>query len=291
MPRSKMSKPRTKEVNPHKILGQIAKAEDSFQTRRYKLAERDSSNGNVIYDKKKLDALIGSFAEERDKLIGDWENHHTPLLFFRHRPCCCCCCCEDGSEGESWVKNLEYNNYIVFDEFGVTVDLHPDDVKRAHGSAGDAQLSGPAARPMSRISFGFRTQFDLPYDFNELSIRSGVNVDLGWLETQSSSIYASSQINVLHQIHVSSGAFNTSRMANIFTQTAAPLTGSGGFSGEVRDSELIIEFERSGLGSLIVVDEAIIIEARRIGDPEMTSAVCSLWSQYEPLHVAIKMGS
>ncbi len=54
---------------------------------------------------------------------------------------------------------------------------------------------------------------------------------------------------------------------------------------------MMIEFERSGLGSLIVVDEAIIIEARRFGDLEMANAICSLWSEYEPLHVAIKRGS
>ncbi len=291
MARSTTSRSREKRINPHKLLGQIAKAESDFQTRRYKLAVRNSSTGEVSYDQKKLEGLIADFAIKRGELIRSWEKHHTPLLFSWNQHCCCCCCCEEESVGESWVKDLDYSKYILFDSQGVTDNYNPNDDKTAFGCAGDAQLSGPPDRSLSRISFGFRTSFNLPFDFNELTIRSGVHLELGWIETQSFSIYSIGQVQIFHQIHVVSGAFQTSQTAHIFMQMSPPNGGIGGLSGEERNSELAVEFERSGQGSSIIVDEAIVIEARRFGTTNLANAVAGLWSRYEPLHVAIRRGT
>ena len=291
MPPSTTSRSREKKVNPHRLLGQISKAESDFQTRRYKLAIRDKSTGAVSYDMKKLEGLIADFAIKRNELIKSWEKHHTPLLFSSKQNCCCCCCCDGESAGESWIKDLDYSKYILFDSQGVTDNTHANDEKTAHGCAGDAQLSGPPARSLSRISFGFRTLFDLPFDFNELTIRSGVHLELGWIETQSFCVSAIGQVQIFHQIHVTSGAFHTSQTIPVFMQMAPPNGGSGALSGEGRDSELTVGFERSGQGSGIVVDEAIIIEARRFGTLDMANAMAGLWSRYEPLHVSIRRGT
>lgn len=219
MPRSTTSRSREKKVNPHKLLGQISKAESDFQTQRYKLARRDKSTGTVSYDMKKLEVLIADFANKRAELIRSWEKHHTPLSFSRKQNCCCCCCCDGESAGESWIKDLDYSKYILFDSLGVTDNTHANDEKTA------------------------------------------------------------------------SGAFHKSQSTPVFMQMATPNGSSGALSGEGRDSELSVGFERSGQGSGIVVDEAIIIEARRFGTLDMANAMACLWSRYEPLHVSIRRGT
>jgi hypothetical protein len=234
------------------------------------------------HDFNKLNRVMKNYNVERKQLLSQYNKLYGPLpLSF---PFCCCCCCDEPTD-HFYTKNIDPDSFMVYYQLG-SADAHQVGTeKEARGDAGDAQLVGPMAVPLSCVSFGFRSSFALNDEYNEITIRSGVSTLIGWYEAMTFDDHCYSSLSMSHKLMITVGMYSGSNSKVVFAHNCNQI---GGGLGPTVNSELIYKFIRTGAGETVVVDESIIISALRSGvDLTRCEAVIMAHPSFAPLHIAV----